>query len=123
MIIPRTESRRGVDIQDNEFVLPLSINGLLVASIASHLGLPDLFNTETGEPGIGRFGLMDGAGFFAYNGLLPPEPSAWEKTYLGWVTPFEADPNSNTPIELPAASLTSANSHSLHNSLKLDSRR
>jgi hypothetical protein len=110
MIIPRTESRRGLDIQDNEFVLPLSINGLLVASIASHLGLPDLFNTETGEPGIGRFGLMDGAGFFAYNGLLPPEPSAWEKTYLGWETPFEADPSSNTPIELPAASLNSVNS-------------
>ncbi|MDZ7805514.1 MAG: hypothetical protein U5K71_00190 [Gracilimonas sp.] len=110
MIIPRTESRRGLDIQDNEFVLPLSINGLLVASIASYLGLPDLFNTETGEPGIGRFGLMDGAGFFAYNGLLPPEPSAWEKTYLGWETPFEVDIESNAPIDLPAASLSSPNS-------------
>jgi len=110
MIIPRTESRRGLDIQDNEFVLPLSINGLLVASIASHLGLPDLFNTETGEPGIGRFGLMDGAGFFAYNGLLPPEPSAWEKAYLGWQTPFEVDKSTNSPIDLPAASLNSNNS-------------
>lgn len=109
MIIPRTESRPGLDIQDNEFVLPLSINGLLVASIASHLGLPDLFNTETGEPGIGRFGLMDGAGFFAYNGLLPPEPSAWEKTYLGWQEPIEVNPISDTPIDLPAASLNSNN--------------
>ena len=110
MIIPRTESRRGLDIQDNEFVLPLSINGLLVASIASHLGLPDLFNTETGEPGIGRFGLMDGAGFFSYNGLFPPEPSAWEKTYLGWQTPFEVDSDSDNPIELPAAALNDPNS-------------
>ncbi|HBQ61907.1 MAG TPA: hypothetical protein DD671_20470 [Balneolaceae bacterium] len=110
MIIPRTESRRGLDIQEDEFVFPLSINGLLIASIGSHLGLPDLFNTETGDPAIGRFGLMDGAGFFAYNGLLPPEPSAWEKIYLGWETPFEISENRSTPIELTASSLDQPNS-------------
>ncbi len=107
MIIPRTESRRGLDIQENEFVFPLSINGLLCASIGSHLGLPDLFNTETGESGIGRFGLMDGASFFSYNGLFPPEPSAWEKTFLGWTTPFLVTaPDS---ITLPAAALNTPN--------------
>jgi len=110
LIIPRTESRRGLDIQDNEFVFPLSINGLLIASIGSHLGLPDLFNTETGDPGIGRFGLMDGAGFFAYNGLLPPEPSAWEKIYLGWETPFTINENTTGDIPLPAGSLDQPNS-------------
>ena len=87
MIIPRTQSRRGEDIGGNEVVFPLSINGLLCASIGSHLGLPDLFNTTDGSPAIGRFGLMDGAGFFSYNGLIPPEPSAWEKVALGWVEP------------------------------------
>ena len=87
MIIPRTQSRRGEDIGGNEVVFPLSINGLLCASIGSHLGLPDLFNTADGSPAIGRFGLMDGAGFFSYNGLIPPEPSAWEKVALGWVEP------------------------------------
>ncbi|WP_456237587.1 T9SS-dependent M6-like inactivated metalloprotease [Gracilimonas halophila] len=110
LIIPRTESRRGLDIQDNEFVFPLSINGLLIASIGSHLGLPDLFNTETGDPGIGRFGLMDGAGFFAYNGLFPPEPSAWEKVYLGWETPFTINENTAGDISLPAGSLNQPNS-------------
>lgn len=110
MIIPRTESRRGEDISENEIVFPLSINGLLCASIGSHLGLPDLFNTETGDPAIGRFGLMDGAGFFAYNGLLPPEPSAWEKIYLGWETPFLISPDSTNSIPLPAASLNQPNS-------------
>lgn len=87
MIIPRTQSRRGEDIGGNEVVFPLSINGLLCASIGSHLGLPDLFNTVDGSPAIGRFGLMDGAGFFSYNGLIPPEPSAWEKVALGWIEP------------------------------------
>ncbi len=110
MIIPRTESRRGEDISDNEIVFPLSINGLLCASIGSHLGLPDLFNTETGDPAIGRFGLMDGAGFFAYNGLLPPELSAWEKIHLGWETPFLITPDSTNSIPLPAASLNQPNS-------------
>ncbi len=88
MIIPRTQSRRGEDIGGNEVVFPLSINGLLCASIGSHLGLPDLFNTSDGSPAIGRFGLMDGAGFFSYNGLIPPEPSAWEKATLGWIEPL-----------------------------------
>ena len=115
LIIPRTESRRGLDIQDNEFAFPLSINGLLCASIGSHLGLPDLFNTETGDPAIGRFGLMDGAGFFSYNGLLPPEPSAWEKMYLGWETPFEIDVNTTGDIQLPASSLDQPNAIAKYN--------
>ncbi|MFN1834610.1 T9SS type A sorting domain-containing protein [Balneola sp. MJW-20] len=108
MILPRTESRRGLDIQQNEFVFPLSINGLLCASIGSHLGLPDLFNTETGEPAIGRFGLMDGSGFFAYNGLLPPEPTAWSKTFLSWQEPTEADITSISDLTVEAASLISS---------------
>ena len=110
MLIPRTQSRRGTDISDNEIVFPLSINGLLSASIGSFLGLPDLFNTENGQPAIGRFGLMDGAGIFAYNGLLPPEPSAWEKVFLGWETPFLVSPDEVNPIQLPAASLDQPNS-------------
>ncbi|GAB5409715.1 MAG: hypothetical protein BalsKO_20800 [Balneolaceae bacterium] len=110
MIIPRTESRRGEDISESEIVFPLSINGLLCASIGSHLGLPDLFNTETGEPAIGRFGLMDGAGFFAYNGLLPPEPSAWEKVFLGWETPIVITEETTGDITLGAAALDQPNS-------------
>ncbi len=115
LIIPRTESRRGLDIQDNEFVFPLSINGLLCASIGSHLGLPDLFNTETGDSGIGRFGLMDGASFFAYQGLFPPEPSAWEKTFLGWTTPFEIFDNTTGNISLTASSLNDQNNIARYN--------
>ena len=91
MIIPETESRE-VSSFGSVFLFELSINGLLVASIASHLGLPDLFDTETGLSAIGRFGLMDGQSIFAYNGLFPPEPSAWEKIYLGWKEPIVVEP-------------------------------
>lgn len=85
-VLPETESR---DIQSavGTSRLELSINGLLAASLGSFLGLPDLFDTKTGRTGIGKFGLMDGQAIFSFNGLFPPEPSAWEKIFLGWVQP------------------------------------
>lgn len=91
MIMPETESRE-ISTFSGTFLFEITINGLLVASIASHLGLPDLFNTETGLSAIGRFGLMDGQSIFAYNGTYPPELSAWEKIYLGWAEPVTLSP-------------------------------
>ncbi|MDI6401512.1 T9SS type A sorting domain-containing protein [Balneolaceae bacterium ANBcel3] len=113
-LLPQTQSRAGEDVTETEFVLELSINGLLVANIGSFLGLPDLFNTESGTSGIGRFGLMDGASIFSYMGLFPPEPSAWEKMYLGWLEPFDIALDSGSPIELPAVSLRKNHSVARH---------
>jgi hypothetical protein len=110
LILPRTLSRPGEDVSGNSFVLQLSINGLVTAQIGSHIGLPDLFDTESGESGIGRLGLMDGAGIFSYNGLFPPEMSAWEKMYLGWTEPLNVSTNRNQTVELPAVSLRQNNS-------------
>ena len=100
-ILPQTESRPGTDITGGEFILELSLNGITTAMVGNFIGLPDLYNTLTGESGIGRFGLMDGAGFFSYFGLFPPEPSAWEKTYMGWVTPLDLPLDDVAPISLP----------------------
>ena len=91
MIIPETESRE-LETISGKFLFEITINGLIVASVASHLGLPDLFDTNTGLSAIGRFGLMDGQSIFAYNGCFPPEPSAWEKIYLGWADAVEVSP-------------------------------
>ncbi len=85
-VLPQTQNRE-VELLTGSALYEITINGLLVATIGSRLGLPDLFNTETGLSAIGRFGLMDGQSIFAYNGLFPPELSAWEKVYLGWETP------------------------------------
>ncbi len=87
LIIPSTELRE-LNLISGTFLLELGMNGILCANFGSFLGLPDLFNTETGRTGIGRFGLMDGQGIFTYNGICPPEPCAWSKTYLGWVNPI-----------------------------------
>ncbi|MFZ4619163.1 MAG: T9SS type A sorting domain-containing protein [Bacteroidota bacterium] len=88
VVLPETEVRR-IPSVNGDFVLKLGINGLLVASIGSHLGLPDLFDTKTGKSAIGRFGLMDGQSIFSFSGICPPEPSAWEKIYLGWSVPID----------------------------------
>ena len=42
VIIPETESRE-VETLTGTYLFELTINGLLCASIGSHLGLPDLF--------------------------------------------------------------------------------
>ncbi|MCX6121327.1 MAG: T9SS type A sorting domain-containing protein [Ignavibacteriales bacterium] len=102
IILPETESR-DVLTGFGTTLLQLSINGLFAASVGSYLGLPDLFNTKTGSSGIGQFGLMDGAAIFAYSGLFPPEPSAWEKMFLGWVTPIII--GNSTTLSVPAVGL------------------
>ncbi len=113
-LLPQTQSRTGEDIAGDEYVLELSINGLLVANIGSFLGLPDLFNTDSGASAIGRFGLMDGASIFSYLGLFPPEPSAWEKIHLGWQEPFDITLDTEEPVRLPAVSLREENSIARH---------
>jgi len=102
-VLPETESRE-IEAIGGDLLLELSINGLTAASFASILGLPDLFNTENGRSGIGRFGLADGEGIFNYNGILPPEPSAWERIFLGWTTPVLVE-NLDEVLSLPAQGL------------------
>lgn len=86
LIIPSNELR-DLSLISGNALLQLGMNGILTASFGSFLGMPDLFDTKTGKTAIGRFGLMDGQAIFSFNGIFPPEPSAWEKIYLGWETP------------------------------------
>ena len=94
LIIPSTELRE-LDLTSGMYLIQLGINGILTSSVGSYLGLPDLFNTKTGKTAIGRFGLMDGQSLFSYNGIFPPEPSAWEKVFLGWVNPITISSGDN----------------------------
>lgn len=101
-LLPEQEWRI-INSQFGDVFLELCLNGIVVGTFGSHLGLPDLFNTETGRTAIGRFGLMDGQGIFNYLGVSPAEPSAWEKYYLGWVDPIII--NSNGTFTTKAATL------------------
>ena len=85
-IMPETDSRE-LDGITGKTLIQLTTNGLLCTTVGNFLGVPDLFDTETGKSAIGRFGLMDPQGFYAYQGIFPPEPSPWVKVFLGWETP------------------------------------
>ncbi|MBU1100989.1 MAG: T9SS type A sorting domain-containing protein [Bacteroidetes bacterium] len=84
IILPETESREYDLITGDKILQELTINGVIVTNIASHLGLPDLFDTATGRSRIGRLGLMDSQAAISNWGLFPPVPSAWEKIQMGW---------------------------------------
>jgi hypothetical protein len=103
IILPETDTQFFVSSQGTADTLQVSINGLFAASIGSYLGLPDLWDTKTGREGIGQYGLEDGASFFAYYGLFPPEPCAWEKIRLGWVTPVTI---SSTALNIPTPAVS-----------------
>jgi WD40 repeat protein len=103
MVLPETQNRE-IDLITGRQLLQLGMNGLVCAMFGSRLGLPDLFNTDTGRSGIGRFGLMDGQSIFSFLGLFPPELSAWEKYHLGWIEPMTIQPGVHT-LELPAVAL------------------
>jgi len=107
MILPQTENRE-ISSFGQTSLFQVSINGLIAANIASYLGLPDLFDTNTGLSAIGKFGLMDGQAIFANRGLFPPEPSAWEKIFLGWEIPFEIPVSAGNSTHTIAPSLNAS---------------
>lgn len=79
IILPETQN-----LEDREF----GLLGTAALMFGHQLGLPSLFDTERGRPGIGCWGLMDqGSGNF--NGLLPALPCAWSRVFLGWEKPVD----------------------------------
>ena len=50
---------------------------------------------------------------FSYNGIFPPEPSAWEKIYLGWISPVVISSGSGT-FKIPTSSKTNQRDTSVY---------
>ncbi len=93
IILPETENQSGYKY--------FGLLGTAALMVGNQLGLPSLFDTDTGRPGIGRFGLMDqGSGNFFGN--IPAQPCAWSKVFLGWEQPIVVSAGENLPV---AASL------------------
>ncbi|MFQ5709255.1 MAG: hypothetical protein ACE5HO_17500, partial [bacterium] len=93
ILLPETQSQEDFEI---------GLLGTMAVMFGHQLGLPNLFNTDTGLPGIGVFGLMDqGSGNFS--GLLPAEPCAWSKVFLGWEVPIEITRGEDFPVAASTA--------------------
>ncbi|NOZ62043.1 MAG: T9SS type A sorting domain-containing protein [Calditrichaeota bacterium] len=93
IILPETESQSGVEI---------AMLGSAVIMMGHQLGLPNLFDTDSGRPGIGRFGIMD-QGSGSFSGFIPVQPCAWSKIFLGWEEPITIFSGENIPVAAPLA--------------------
>jgi len=65
----------------------LGMTGTFAFLMGYALGLPPLFDTQSGEPGIGIFGLMD-YGSNNGRGVIPALPSPWTREIKSWQTPI-----------------------------------
>lgn len=59
------------------------------------VGLPDLYNTASGGPGIGNWSVMAGGSWGANGntGATPAQMDVWCKRFLGWIVPFNVTQN------------------------------
>jgi M6 family metalloprotease-like protein len=94
------------EAQDN---YGLGVLGTQVHEFAHQLGLPDLYNTYTGEVGVGGWDLM-GYGQWLMNGYWPSAPGAWSRLALGWIDPEEITPGDYSSEQMGNAYRISLNS-------------
>ena len=88
IIIPESQNHILMDssIHDaltNPCNVQFSITGTWALMIGFAVGLPPLWDLETGLSGVGVFSLMD-QGSNNGNGFIPVPPDAWTRIYAGW---------------------------------------
>ncbi len=71
------------DALTNPCNVQFSITGTWALMIGFAVGLPPLWDLETGLSGVGVFSLMD-QGSNNGNGIIPAPPDAWTRIYAGW---------------------------------------
>ena len=97
ILLPESQNHLLFDIAESIFSgasepceYQYGLTGTFALMIGFSVGLPPLWNIETGESGIGVFGLMD-QGSNNGRGIVPSPPSPWMRMYAGWESPTYAD--------------------------------
>ena len=108
IVLPETQNHLFFEESDNIFLnaeepcdYQYALTGTFALMFGFAIGLPPLWDTETGQSGIGIFGLMD-QGSNNGRGLIPSPPDAWTRKYAGWETPIRITPSAS--INLPSRS-------------------
>ena len=116
IILPETQNYlnydESLDIFNDDFTscdLQYSLTGTFALMIGFSIGLPPLWDTDSGSSRIGVFGLMD-QGSNNGKGIIPAPPNPWSRIYAGWSS------YSNTSIGNKQLSLA----NNLDNILKVD---
>jgi M6 family metalloprotease-like protein len=95
-VVPETET--------SGIVSPL---GVMCHEFGHSLGLPDIYNTIFGTSVAGYWEIMD-LGPYDDAGRHPADLSAWDRKYLGWITPMVVSSKQNValkPIEVAGANM------------------
>ena len=97
ILLPESQNHLLFDIAESMFSgssepceYQYGLTGTFALMIGFAVGFPPLWNIETGESGIGVFGLMD-QGSNNGRGIVPAPPSAWTRMSAGWESPIYAD--------------------------------
>jgi M6 family metalloprotease-like protein len=108
IVLPETQNHLLYEISNDMFSSADSpceyqygLTGTFALMIGFAIGLPPLWNIESGKSGVGIFGLMD-QGSNNGRGVIPAPPTAWTRIYAGWEE--ATDISFNTNIELPSRS-------------------
>ena len=90
IILPETQNHLFFEDSENIFLnaeepcdYQYGLTGTFALMLGFAIGLPPLWDTETGQSGIGIFGLMD-QGSNNGRGLIPSPPDAWTRKHIGW---------------------------------------
>ena len=104
IILPETQNHLFYDIAESMFSTSstpceyqFGLTGTFALMMGFAVGLPPLWDTESGESGIGIFGLMD-QGSNNGRGLIPSTPDAWTRVYAGWEEPKVVKPGTNVQL-------------------------
>jgi len=108
IILPETQNHLFYQESENIFFdaeepcdYQYGLTGTFALMLGFAIGLPPLWDTNSGQSGIGIFGLMD-QGSNNGRGLIPAPPDAWSRKFAGWELPLIAMPTKT--INLPSRS-------------------
>ena len=108
IILPETQNHLFYQESENIFLdaeepcdYQYGLTGTFALMLGFAIGLPPLWDTNSGQSGIGIFGLMD-QGSNNGRGLIPAPPDAWSRKFAGWESPSIAVPSKM--INLPSRS-------------------
>ena len=108
IILPETQNHLFYQESENIFLdaeepcdYQYGLTGTFALMLGFAIGLPPLWDTNSGQSGIGIFGLMD-QGSNNGRGLIPAPPDAWSRKFAGWESPLIAMPSKM--INLPSRS-------------------
>lgn len=104
IILPETQNHLLYDIAESMFSTSstpceyqFGLTGTFALMMGFAVGLPPLWDTESGQTGIGVFGLMD-QGSNNGRGLIPSPPEAWTRMYVGWEGATVVKPGTNVQL-------------------------